>query len=91
MSVSSSTAVSSSLRPHMGHAGAARLLRVPDLPDRRELDVGEDDLRAGREPEPARERGDARPSCDVVTAISSGSALISPANAARAASVRSTQ
>ena len=58
-SVSSSIAGSSSSGCDVGHARAARLLRVPDLADRRELEVGEDDLRAGREPEPARERGDA--------------------------------
>jgi hypothetical protein len=40
---------------------AARLLCVPDLPDRRELDFGEDDLPAVPvEPEPAGERADGR-------------------------------
>ena len=62
------------LDPH-----AAPLLRVPDLPDRRELEVADDDLVAALSEAQARSRARSRPPRpDVVTATSSSSALIRP-------------
>jgi hypothetical protein len=51
-----------SIRPDwdVHDAGAPRFLRMPDLPDGREVEVGEDDLRPARVPQTARQGGDAR-------------------------------
>ena len=78
------------VRVHVHDLRAAQLLRVPDLADRRELEVADHDLRP-RAKSTALASELTPADSDVVTATSSGSPLTRRANVARAVSVRSTQ